>query len=95
MANIGILEYLMPTESLHDPLTLGYLKNITPEHLRCSIGACPAVYEVDQDTVVIVGAAADIDIKALVGDGEAAVLVKKELLANVFPHAYGETKKTA
>jgi hypothetical protein len=92
MANIGILEYLMPTEELYDVKTLWFLdernlRDITPEHLRCSLGGCPAVYEIDQDTVVIVGEAADIDIQKLVGENEAAIVVTKKLLANVYPHA--------
>ena len=56
------------------------LKEITPLHLRCGIGQCPAVYEYDAGDLIIVGKIVGDDILAelagKVGSDEYAVLVQ-------------------
>jgi hypothetical protein len=63
------------------------MRDITPKEMRCSYGACPAVYELDADTILIVGAKLPPDLKnALSGkvdSGESAIIVSKQLLAEV------------
>lgn len=64
------------------------LKEITPEHLRCVIGACPAVYETDRGTYVLIGKIVnDTDIAnvlaGMVGADEMAVEIPKEFLSGL------------
>lgn len=64
------------------------LKEITPKTLMCVVGACPAVYETDRGTIILVGCrlAADAVADLLpnrVAPHEAAIEVPRELLANL------------
>jgi hypothetical protein len=64
------------------------MKDVTPEHLRCTIGACPSVHELpDGKLLLIVGLRArgrDIEeADALVGATETAIIIDRALLANV------------
>ena len=58
---------------------------ITPEHSRCAFEAsCPAVFEDGPEHLVIVGDKCQV-ADGRVGDGEAAIRVRRELLATL-PH---------
>jgi|WetSurMetagenome_2_1015567.scaffolds.fasta_scaffold906389_1 hypothetical protein len=63
------------------------MRDITPKKLRCTFGACPAVYELDNDTIVIVGAKPSSELgdalKGKISPDEFAIVVSKQLLANV------------
>jgi hypothetical protein len=64
------------------------LKEITPEHLRCVVGACPAVYETDRGTYVLIGKIVnDVNIANLlagkVGADEMVVEIPKEFLSSL------------
>jgi len=66
------------------------MKNLTPDEMRCTWGACPAVYELDENAIVIVGAKPDADVMRVLNDAgvacdenEQIVVVEKRLLANV------------
>jgi hypothetical protein len=63
------------------------MRDITPQKMRCGWGACPAVYELDNDTVLIIGAKPSSELgdalKDKVSPDEFAIVVSKQLLANV------------
>jgi hypothetical protein len=58
------------------------MKEITPTNLRCAIGTCPAVYEVDKDNLLVVGkkitSELNEEIRPRVGDDEFAILINRE-----------------
>ena len=60
------------------------LKEITPGHLRCGTGTCPAVFKLSDGNLVIIGKRASGDIAALlegrIGADEAAVIISPEYL---------------
>ncbi len=62
-------------------------KNLTPSDLRCNFGACPAVFELEDGQLVIVGKkpTADLDqeLSSLVAGDEYAIVVSPALLANI------------
>lgn len=54
------------------------LKDVTPQHLRCTFGACPAVYEYGGELVIIAKRAPAELVKELenkIGDDELAVVI--------------------
>ena len=61
------------------------IREITPEGLRCVLGACPAVYESDSGTIVLIGrrldalAVAEL-LPGKVGSDEVAVEIRREFL---------------
>ena len=63
------------------------LKEITPLHLRCGIGQCPAVYEYDAGDLIIVGKIVGdeilADLAGKVGSDEYAVRISRAMFANV------------
>jgi hypothetical protein len=63
------------------------MKEITPAHLRCAIGTCPAVYEVDGDDLLVVGKKITSElnekIQSRVGEGEFAVLINREFFSEL------------
>jgi hypothetical protein len=64
------------------------LKEITPEYLRCVIGTCPAVYETDRGTYILIGKvvkSADIgsSLAERIGPDETVVEIPKELVSNL------------
>lgn len=63
------------------------MKEITPAHLRCCVGTCPGVYEVDAQTIVVVGkrAAADQlqELTGRIGDDEYAVVISKDFFSEL------------
>ena len=63
-------------------------RNLTPVHLRCQWGACPAIHELDDGSLLIVGKSATMAAaleRVSVGEDEHAVIVDRELVANVPP----------
>jgi hypothetical protein len=63
------------------------LKEITPPHLRCGSGTCPAIFEAEDGSLVIIGKRLPKDwlnkIAHRVGEGEDAVIIQADLLANL------------
>jgi hypothetical protein len=64
------------------------LNEKTPESLLCILGNCPAVFETDRDTYVVIGKqitsnqASEL-LKERIGNGEIAVEFPKELLNTI------------
>jgi len=58
------------------------MKNLTPEHMRCTLGACPAVYELDDGKLLIVGELAAYE-QVPCASHETTIVIDRELLANV------------
>lgn len=61
------------------------LKDITPSSFNCGIAVCPAIFETDQRTYIIIGSVVDSKtVKELlpgrVGKGEIAIEIPQELL---------------
>lgn len=58
------------------------MKEITPAHLRCAIGTCSAVYEVDGDDLLVIGKKITSElnekIQSRVGEDEFAILINRE-----------------
>ncbi len=62
------------------------MKDITPDHLRCHVGMCPAVYDLGDGRLLIIGARPSDDVIQTLGGGlnpdEQAVVVDLALLHN-------------
>jgi len=61
----------------------------TPKRSICVIANCPAIFETDRDTYVVIGKQLSSKdalnlLKGRVGPGETAVEFPKELLQNIF-----------
>lgn len=68
------------------------LINITPAHLHCAIGACPAVYRTDHGTIVLIGrkvASAHIlrELSGRVGPDEEVIEIAEEYLSPILNSA--------
>lgn len=64
------------------------LIEITPKHMRCGIGACPAIFETDRDTYIVIGKQLSSEmIKQLleekVGTDETAIELPKGILNGI------------
>jgi hypothetical protein len=61
------------------------LRNITPSHLRCSFGGCPAVFEDGPAHLVIVGTVvtSEPDLSGKVGPDECAIRISREMFAGL------------
>jgi hypothetical protein len=63
------------------------MKEITAKKLRCTFGACPAVFELDAENLVIIGTELTDELKeqiqSRVGSGEHAIVIRRELLQNL------------
>lgn len=64
---------------------MNILNDLTPSSFSCLIGACPAIFETDQKTYIIIGSVVDSKtVKELlpgrVGKGEIAIEIPQELL---------------
>jgi hypothetical protein len=93
MASIGHMEYQMPPGTFYNVDTLGFLDgkewaNVTPPEMRCTLGACPAVYASGDDLLVIGTTASTAILEKMLNDGytlptegEYAIVVEKKLLA--------------
>lgn len=61
--------------------------NLTPSSLLCALGTCPAVYELHDGTLAIVGDQADAEVsgelKDKVAPHEVVALIKPEYLAEI------------
>jgi hypothetical protein len=62
------------------------MKNLTPDHLRCAFGTCPAVYDVTPEHLKCVVQASCPSVSAI-GDGQMLLIIGKkpspELLAEI------------
>lgn len=62
------------------------VRELTPSGAACVIGACPAIFETDQNSVLVVGKALSIEdaervgIALRVAEGESVVEIPKNLL---------------
>lgn len=63
------------------------MKEITPKHLRCAIGSCPGVYEIDDGNLLIIGknitTELDEKIQSKIGKDEFAVLINREFFSEL------------
>lgn len=64
------------------------LVNVTPQHLRCSFGGCPAVFKSHRNTLVVIGAIAADDfhdeLKGKISSSERAIEISPEFFKTVF-----------
>jgi hypothetical protein len=60
------------------------VKNITPPHMRCTFGGCPAVYTYGKDELIIVGRIRSLEwLKANgiePGPDEEAVIISRQMV---------------
>jgi len=59
--------------------------NITPIKMVCGLSACPAIYETDKDTYLVIGKNIQTEgipdeVKRKIGEGETCVEVPKGLI---------------
>jgi len=84
------------TDKLEGNILKGYRKNETdmeiyektPKSLRCLLSACPAIFETDRDSYVVIGTRLSLEVMSKllygrVGEGEVAVEFPKALLQDV------------
>jgi hypothetical protein len=61
---------------------------VTPAHLRCTIGSCPAVFQLSDGDLLIVGKALTPElqrqIEARVGSDELAIKLSPEFFRSLF-----------
>jgi hypothetical protein len=64
-------------------------KNLTPVEMRCDVFGCPAVFELEDGRLAIVGKRPEGDLgkelAPVVGLDEYAIVISPQLLANVLP----------
>ena len=65
------------------------MQEITPSRYRCISGFCPAVFDLEDGNVLIIGKKVPFlllnEIAGRVGDDEYAIVVEAALLENVVP----------
>lgn len=78
----------MNNDSASKNLLISEIKvtEITPDSMHCGVGACPAIYETDQASFIIIGSRLNAQhvkqlFPAKLGLGEVAIEVPKELLS--------------
>lgn len=78
------------------------MKNLTPAHMRCEWGACPAVYELDDGRLLIRGANAHLTLATWqLPDGkdnmpsECDIIIDRALLADVLATPGEEREENA
>jgi hypothetical protein len=64
------------------------MKELTPKHLLCGIGLCPALFQLDDGRIVVVGSLPTLselpqEILMRIGSGEAAVVLPPEYLEGI------------
>jgi hypothetical protein len=63
------------------------LTEITPAHLRCTFGGCPAVFESNSEELVIIGKKADLalmqKLEGRIADDEYAIVIRREFFENI------------
>jgi hypothetical protein len=69
------------------------LTDVTPERLRCGIGACPAVFRSDQGTFVVIGRKIEASVfrslSGRVGPDEAVIEIPEGLLIELLDDRSG------
>jgi hypothetical protein len=68
--------------------TIMKLKEITPQHLNCGIGACPAIFETENGDYVLIGeevSSADQGgtLQGRVGPGETVIKIPRGLIQDI------------
>ena len=62
-------------------------EEITPSHLRCSVGGCPAVFTLSDGDLLIIGTALSADllnqVEGRVSDGELAIKIGPEFFKSL------------
>jgi hypothetical protein len=62
-------------------------EEITPSHLRCFPGSCPAVYTLEDGNLLIIGkklsSEVDAEVRNKVGDDEYAIVLSPEFFQNL------------
>ena len=62
------------------------IRDLTPDELKCGpVLGCPAVYELDDGSILVVGKAVQLNdlplsVRGRIGEGEGPVIVSKKLL---------------
>ncbi len=63
------------------------MKNLTPPRFRCQLGMCPAVYELEDGKLAIIGKHLPSSLKGefdgLVGEDEHVIIIERGMLENV------------
>jgi hypothetical protein len=63
------------------------MKDLTPEHLRCSCGTCPAVLDLGEGEMLIIGKQLSHEQQTLVqgrvGADETGIVINRKYLANL------------
>ena len=64
------------------------MKEITPKHLQCGVGLCPAVFELDDGQIAIIGSkinhsALPDEIVKKIGSNERVVLLPLEYIKGI------------
>jgi hypothetical protein len=63
------------------------IRDITPSHLRCSIGACPAIYASEDGNLIVVGKKPTKDVlrqlEGKVGEDEFVVIISPKLISGL------------
>lgn len=64
------------------------IRNITPEKMLCVVGACPAIYETDRGTIVIIGKRlpqkdVNLLLSGKVDTQEEVIEIPRELLSDI------------
>lgn len=75
---------MQPKQSPAGPLQL---RDRTPKPLACIVGGCPAVFETQRGTFVLIGRCLSEEeragIQGRIGEGEMAIEVPRELLLDL------------
>jgi hypothetical protein len=71
------------------------LREITPHHLRCGIGQCPAVYEDGVQDLVIIGKNLSKELRdelsPRIGEDEYAIRISRAMFTNLAEYRYGRS----
>ncbi len=71
------------------------MRDLTPKHLRCSLGGCPSVHRLDDGRLMIVGVNAEADptitsqtfldlgLRGKIGPDEEAIVISADLLSDL------------
>jgi hypothetical protein len=73
-------------------------RNLTPDHLRCAIGTCPSVHDIEGDRLLIVGkkgwpVICNEKLEIPVSDDEQAIIIDKALLGKVLAEAIADERE--
>lgn len=64
------------------------IKEITPKHLKCGVGLCPAVYESNDNYIIIGRCLSENQARALgisnrIGKNEKAIIINKSFFGDI------------